>query len=43
LILSGLPAVLQAPFVDGVLFDPFSLLQDLITAPKVDVSGRQVL
>ena len=43
LILCGLPAVLQAPFVDGVLFDPFSLLQDLIAAPEVDVGWGQVL
>ena len=42
-ILGGLLAVLQAPQVDGVLFDPFSLLQDLFAAPKVDVGGCQVL
>ena len=42
-MLCGVPAVLQAPLLDGVLFDPFALLQDLVTAPEVDVSRRQVL
>ena len=42
-MLSGLLAVLQAPFVDSVLLDPFSLLQDLVATPEVDISGCQVL
>ena len=33
----------QAPGFDGLSFDPFSLLQDSLTAPEVDVSGRKVL
>jgi len=36
-------SVAQAAFVDCVLFDPFSLLQDLIATPEVDVGGCQVL
>ena len=42
-MLSGLLAVLQAPFVDCVLLDPFSSLQDLVATPEVDISGCQVL
>lgn len=35
--------MLQAPLIDGVVFDPFSLLQDLVATPEVEVSGCQVL
>ena len=42
-MLSGRIAVLQAPFVDAVLLDPFSLLQDGLSASEIDVSGCQVL
>lgn len=41
--LGSLIAVLQAAVVDGGLPDPFSLLQDLLAPPEVDVSGDQVL
>ena len=33
----------QAPGFDGVSFDPFSLLQDGLTAPKVHVGWGEVL
>lgn len=42
-MLSGLLAVLQAPQVDSVFLDPFSLLQDLIATSEVDIGGCQVL
>lgn len=42
-MLSGLLAILQAPQVDSVFLDPFSLLQDLVATSEVDVSGCQVL
>ncbi len=42
-MLSDLLAVLQAPFVDSLLLDPFSLLQDLVATSEVDVGGCQVL
>jgi hypothetical protein len=35
--------MLQSSFVDGVAFDPFSLQQDGLPAPEVDVGGREVL
>jgi hypothetical protein len=35
LMLGGLLTVLQAPLVDGVLFDPFSCVQDLVAAAEV--------
>ena len=34
--------VAQAPFIHGFSFDLLSLFQDLFSAPKVDISGRQV-
>ena len=33
----------QAPVFNGLSFDPFSLLQDGLAAPEVDVGGCQVL
>lgn len=42
-MLGGLLAIFQAPLIDSVLLDPFALLQDLVTAPEVDVSRCQVL
>ena len=42
-MLCGLLAVLQAAFVDSVLLYPFSLLQDLVAASELDVSGFQIL
>lgn len=33
----------QASRFDGPLFDPFSLFEDGVAAPEVDVSGREVL
>ena len=42
-MLGGLLAALQAPLVDCVLLDPFSLLEDLVATPEVDVGGCQVL
>ena len=33
----------QAPRFDGLPFDPFSLLQDGLVAPEVDVGRREVL
>jgi hypothetical protein len=38
-MLGGGFAVLQAPFFECPSFDPFSLQQDGLTAPEVDV-GR---
>jgi len=35
--------VKQAPGFDGFPFDPFSLLQDGLAAPEVDVGRGQVL
>ena len=32
----------QAPGFDGLSFDPFSLLQDGLAAPEVDVNGREI-
>ena len=37
--LRGLPLMLQATLCDGLAFDPFSLQQDCLAAPEVDV-GR---
>ncbi|WP_208347698.1 hypothetical protein [Pseudaestuariivita rosea] len=34
--------VAQAPFIHGFSFDLLSLFPDLLCAPKVEVSGRQV-
>lgn len=42
-MLGGLLAVLQAPLVDSVLFDPFSCVQDLVAAAEVDISRCEVL
>ena len=42
-MLGDLIAVVQRPLVDSVLLDSFSLLQDLIAAAEVDISGCQVL
>jgi hypothetical protein len=39
MMLCGLPLMLQAAFGDGLAFDPFSLQQDCLAAPEVDV-GR---
>ena len=33
----------QASRFDGLLFDPFSLFQDGLAAPEVDVSGCEIL
>ena len=33
----------QASRFDGLPFDPFSLLQDGLTAPEVDVGWRKIL
>ncbi len=33
----------QAPRFDGLVFDPFSLLQDSLSPPEVDICRRQVL
>ena len=33
----------QAPGFDGLLFDPFSLSQDGLAAPEVDISRGEVL
>lgn len=33
----------QAPRFDGLLLDPFSLFQDGVATPEVDVCGCQVL
>ena len=33
----------QASRFDGLLFDPFSLFQDGLAAPEVDVGGCEVL
>ena len=41
-MLCGLAAVMQASGFDGVAFDPFSLQEDGLTPPEVDVSGREV-
>ena len=41
-MLSGELAVLQAPTFDGLLFDPFSLLDDGLTPSEVGVGGRHV-
>ena len=35
--------MLQATRLDGLLFNPFSLFQNGLSAPEVDVSGRKVL
>ena len=43
LILSGVLAILQAPFVDSVLLNPFSLLQDCFPTSEIYVGRRQVL
>ena len=32
----------QAPGFDGLLFDPFSLSQDGLAAPEVDISRGEV-
>ena len=33
----------QAARFDGLLFDPFSLFQNGLSAPEVDIGGRKVL
>ena len=35
--------MLQAPVFDGLSFDPFSLQQDGLAAPKIDVGGGEVV
>ena len=35
--------MLQSSFADGVAFSPFSLQQDCLSAPEVDICGRQVV
>ena len=42
-ILNGTFVVLQALAFDGLLFDPFSLDWDNLTAPKVDIGGCEVV
>jgi hypothetical protein len=42
IILCGGSAVLQAPVLDGLSFDPFSFQQDYWASPEVDVGGREV-
>ncbi len=43
MILGGGFAVLQAPVLDGLLFDPFPFQQDGLAAPKVDIGGREII
>jgi hypothetical protein len=38
-----LPLMLQAAFGDGLAFDPFSLQQDCLAAPEVDVGRGQIV
>ena len=35
--------MLQAPLFDGLSLDPFSLQQDGLAAPEVDVGGREIV
>ena len=42
MILSSGVAVLQAPVLDGLSFDPFPFQQDGLAAPEVDIGGREV-
>jgi hypothetical protein len=35
--------MLQAAVLDGVAFDPFSVQQDGLPPPEVDIGGREVL
>ena len=41
-MLGGRFAVLQAPFVECLSFNPFSFQQDGLAASKVDIGGREV-
>ena len=41
-MLGGGFAVLQAPFVECVSFDPFSFQQDGLASSEVDIGGREV-
>ena len=41
-MLGGGFAVLQAPFVECLLFDPFSFQQDDLASSEVDIGGREV-
>ena len=34
--------MLQAPMLDGLSFDPFSLQQDGLSPPEIDIGGREV-
>ena len=43
MILCGGIAVLQASFLDGFAFDPFSFQQDGLSPTEVSVGGRDVL
>ena len=36
-------AMLQAPVLDGLSFDPFPFQQDGVAAPEVDIGGREVV
>jgi len=41
-MLCGLPMMQQAAVLDCLSFDPFSLHEDYLAAPEVDVGGRKV-
>ncbi len=34
--------MLQATLLDGLSFDPFSLQQDGLAPPEIDIGGREV-
>ena len=34
--------MLQASLFDGLVFNPFSLSQDCLAPPEVDIGGREV-
>lgn len=34
---------MQAPVLDGLSFDPFPFQQDGLTAPEVNIGGREVV
>ncbi len=36
-------AVLQAPVLDGLSFDPFPFQKDGLSAPKLDIGGRKII
>ena len=35
--------MLQTPVLEGLSFDPFPFQQDGVTAPEVDIGGREVI